>query len=73
MQIFLQVVHAIIALPKIGIMIEKSIVGFMGWLSTRQKLDAKKRVQDALLATRKAKNKVERQDAAKKWRTAIFD
>ena len=68
MTTILAVLQAIIALPKIGELFERAITAIVVARQEARRVEQRKAVEEAALATKNAKTKEERREALKKWR-----
>jgi len=71
MQVFMGIINALIALPKIGSLIESAITAIV---IARQKARDRKvarEIENAAIITANAKTKEQRREAAKKWADTI--
>lgn len=67
----LKIIEAIIAIPKIAGIVEKLLSTILALFEKYQSEQAKKKIEEAKIATEKAKTKEDRREAAKKWHDAI--
>lgn len=65
------VLQAIIALPKIGAMVEGWVAKFVAWKHQRELEEVTKKISEAKDATKAAETKEDRLNAAQKWQEAL--